>query len=120
VKEELGFFVALERQVWEALQQGDAAADARLLADRFLGVYDSGFESKAQHVARAAQGPAVSHFELEAPRLLLVSADVALLAYRARWTDREGKSRATYISSLWERAGEGWQNTFSQDTEEGS
>lgn len=118
MNEDLGFFVALERQVWEALQRGDAAADARLLADKFLGVYDSGFESKAQHVARAAKGPSVSSFELEAPRLMLVSPILALLAYKARWTDRERKSRATYISSLWERAGEGWQNIFSQDTEE--
>lgn len=119
MNEDLRFFVALERRVWEALQRGDAAADARLLADKFLGVYDSGFEPKAQHVARATK-PTVSHFELEAPRLIRLNQDLALLAYKARWTDRAGESRATYISSLWERAGEGWQNIFSQDTEEGS
>ena len=116
MNEDLSFFVALERQVWEALQRGDATADARLLAEKFLGVYDSGFESKAQHVARVSTGPLVSHFELEGPRLLQVSRDLALLAYKARWTDRAGKSRAAYISSLWERAGEGWRNIFSQDT----
>jgi hypothetical protein len=116
VNEDLSFFVALERQVWEALQRGDAAADARLLADKFLGVYDSGFESKGQHVARAAKGPALTHFALEMPRLIRVSADLALLAYKARWTDKEEKLRAAYISSLWERAGEGWLNIFSQDT----
>ena len=116
MNEELSLFIALERQVWEALQHGDATADARLLADKFLGVYDSGFESKVQHVARAAKGPAVLHFELQAPRLIRLSPDLALLAYKARWTDREGKSRAAHISSLWERAGEGWQNIFSQDT----
>jgi len=120
VNEDLSFFLALERQVWEALQRGDAAADARLLSEKFLGVYNSGFESRAQHVARAAKGPTVSRFELQAPRLIRVNPDVALLAYKARWTDREGKPRVTYISSLWERAGEGWQNIFSQDTEEGS
>lgn len=116
MNEDLSFFVALEREVWEALQRGDAAADARLLAEKFLGVYDSGFESKAEHVARAAKGPVVSRFELEAPRLLRVSPELALLAYRARWTDGAGKSRAAYISSLWERAAEGWRNIFSQDT----
>ena len=119
MNEDLSFFLALERQVWDALQRGDAAADARLLADKFLGVYGSGFESKAQHVARAAK-PTVSQFELQAPRLIRVSSHLVLLAYSANWVDRQGKSRATYISSLWERAGEGWQNIFSQDTEEGS
>ena len=116
MNEDLGFFVALERQVWEALQRGDAAADARLLGEKFLGVYDSGFESKAEHVARAAKGPSVSSFELEAARLMPVSPNLALLAYRARWTDRAGESRAAYIASLWERTDDGWRNIFSQDT----
>lgn len=116
MNEDLSFFVALEHQVWEALQRGDAAADARLLADKFLGVYDSGIESKAQHVARAAKGPAVSHFELESPRWLSLSAGLALLAYKARWTDAAGRSRAAFISSLWERGSDGWRNIFSQDT----
>ena len=120
MNEDLSFFVALERRVWEALQRGDAKADAQLLADKFLGVYPSGFESKVQHVARAAKGPAVSHFALEAPRLMRVSPGLALLAYQARWVDAAGKSRVTYITSLWERDGERWQNIFSQDTEEGS
>lgn len=119
MNEDLSFFVSLERQVWEALQRGDAAADARLLSDKFLGVYETGFETKPQHIARAAKGPMVSQFELQAPRLIRVSPDLALLAYKAHWTDQQGKSRATYISSLWERASQGWQNIFSQDTEEG-
>ena len=119
MNEDLSFFLALERQVWEALQRGDAAADARLLSDKFLGVYETGFETKAQHIARAAKGPTVLQFELQAPCLIRVSPDLALVAYKARWTDTAGKSRVTYISSLWEHASEGWQNIFSQDTEEG-
>ena len=117
MKEDLEFFVSLERQVWEALRSGDGAADARLLADDFLGVYDSGFSSKHEHVAQVAQGPTVSRFEVEIPRLLRLSSGLALLAYRANWRDRNGNARSAYITSVWARGKDGWRNIFSQDTE---
>ena len=119
VDDDLTFFVALERQVWEALRRGDAAADAKLIAENFLGVYDSGFASKAEHVGQIANGPVVTQFELETPRLMRLSPDVALLAYRARWRDGKGNPRRAYITSIWERGGEGWRNIFSQDTNAG-
>jgi hypothetical protein len=117
--EDAGFFVELERQVWQALSRGDGAADAQLLAENFLGVYDSGFASKAEHVAQMANGPVVTQFEIETPRLLRLSPVLALLAYRARWRDGKGNPRRAYISSVWERGSDGWRNIFSQDTNAG-
>jgi hypothetical protein len=35
-------FIALESQVWDAFVAGDAEADARVLADNFIGVYSTG------------------------------------------------------------------------------
>ena len=117
--EGLDFFIGLERQVWEALRRGDGAADAKLLAENFLGVYDSGFASKAEHAAQLSDGPVVKDFELETPRLLRLSPTLALLAYRARWRDGKGNPRRAYVSSVWERRSEGWRNIFSQDTNAG-
>jgi len=117
VHEDVGFFITLEQQVWDALCRGDGEADAKLLAENFLGVYHSGFASKAEHVGQIANGPVVSQVELETPRLMRLSPDVALLAYRARWHDGNGNPRRAYITSIWERGKEGWRNIFSQDTD---
>ena len=54
--------VDLETQVWQALVDGDAAADAALLADDFLGVSPTGFAGKAEHaglLAGGVSGPAL-------------------------------------------------------------
>ncbi len=40
----------LENSVWDALVTGDGQADAALLDDTFLGVYETGFSDKAGHV----------------------------------------------------------------------
>ena len=40
-------FIRLEREVWEALANGDGQADGRLLSDDFLGVYTVGFADRA-------------------------------------------------------------------------
>ena len=38
--------LALETEVWQALVDGDADADARLLSADFVGVYPDGFSSR--------------------------------------------------------------------------
>jgi len=38
--------LALEQQVWEALKNGDINADADLLSDDFLGVYEYGLSTE--------------------------------------------------------------------------
>ena len=112
--------VGLERQVWAALVAGDAAADARLLTEDFLGVYASGFAGRSEHAGQLGDGPTVASFDLLDPRLVTLADDVVLLAYRARYVPRteagEGDPETMYVTSVWQRRDDGWRNVFSQDT----
>jgi hypothetical protein len=114
------FFVALERRVWQALADGDSLADANLLDARFLGVYASGFASRADHAAQLANGPVVADFAIHEPRLLTLATDVVMLSYRATFSRPGGAGAArvhtVFISSIWTQQGATWLNVFSQDT----
>ncbi|MFK7937795.1 MAG: DUF4440 domain-containing protein [Roseovarius sp.] len=109
--------LAHETRVWHALQQGDANADRALLLPAFVGVYPSGFSDLAGHAAQLATGPSVASFSLGAVRAFAVGADHAMLCYLARFR-RVGHDadEQMYVSSLWQRDGQGWRNLFSQDT----
>jgi hypothetical protein len=107
-----------ETEVWEALRRGDGEADARLLADDFLGVYSVGFAGKALHVAQLANGPTVDEYRILDARLITLSDDHVLLCYRAEWRVPGAASDAfdsMYVSSLWSRRDGAWLNVFSQD-----
>jgi hypothetical protein len=110
--------LGLETAVWQALVDGDAAADAALLADDFVGVYPTGFAGPGDHAAQLSAGPTVRRFQLSEARMITVSESAALLMYRAEYV-RTGDGAAPesmYVSSLWcERDGR-WLNVFSQDT----
>jgi hypothetical protein len=113
--------VELERQVWSALVAGDAAADASLLTDDFLGVYPSGFAGRSDHAGQLRDGPTVASFDLSDARLLELSTDVALLSYRADYLPQGGGGtlagpQTMYVTSIWRHGPEGWRNVFSQDT----
>lgn len=116
----LDFVLELEHKVWQAFVAGDAAADTNLLAEDFLGVYATGFANREEHAAQLLGGPVISSFRLSDARLLVIEADVVLLAYLAEF--RRSKSppgsppERMYITSLWQRLPEGWRNVFSQDT----
>lgn len=117
---DLAALLALETAVWQALVDGDAAADAAALADDFLGVYPTGFAGRDDHAGQLAGGPTVDRFELGEARMLAVSDDAVLLAYRADYV-RAGAApgpppESMYVSSLWCRRGGRWVNVFSQDT----
>lgn len=114
---EIGQFLNLEKIVWQALVTGDADADARMLEDGFLGVYDTGFSDKAGHVGQLANGATVVRYDLMEARLLVLGAGLVLLAYKAEFT-RIGAERAEsmYVSSVWREGALGWRNIFSQDT----
>ncbi|MEM7117622.1 MAG: DUF4440 domain-containing protein [Chloroflexota bacterium] len=113
-------FLALETAVWEALKNGDAQADAALLADHFLGVYPSGFATKSDHSEQVEAGPTVANYQLLEPRLILLSDSLVLLSYLAHWqrvkNGQVGSLEKMYVSSLWEQTDAGWKSLFSQDT----
>jgi len=116
---DLAMAIELETQVWEALRCGDAEADHRLLAEDFLGVYPTGFAGRSDHVGELTNGPTVAQYELHDARIMMVSPEDVLLAYRADWQALTGGERlvreSMYVSSLWSRRAGTWVNVFSQD-----
>lgn len=112
--------LACERAVWEALVQGDAAADAAALSEDFVGLYPTGFSDRDDHVGQLSGGATVARYRLSETRLVVAGPVFALLAYRADYRRPDGaKGEVMYVSSLWRRAAEapgGWVNLFSQDT----
>ena len=110
-------FVELESRVWDALVAGDAEADAILLADNFVGVYELGFSGKDEHCKQLENGPTAGSYDIREPRILVISDDSVMLSYLAEWT-RPGSAEVErmYVSSLWQRSKGGWENAFSQDT----
>lgn len=113
----------LEHRVWQALVEGDTAADRHLLAPEFLGVYPSGFAKVEDHVGQLAEGPTVAHYEITETRLLELGPDHVCLSYHARYQRPAAAEafrdwEAMYVSSIWKRQpGDlGWINVFSQDT----
>ncbi len=114
---DVDFFVDLETKVWQALVEGDEAVDVQHLSSDFLGVYPSGFASRADHAGQLADGPSVTSYELHDARLLAVADDVTMLSYHAVFTRTGGtEPAAMYVSSLWCWRNDTWVNTFSQDT----
>ncbi len=116
----LDFFLELEWQVWDALITGDGAADEALLTPDFVGVYPTGFATRAEHVGQLARGATVDSYFINEPRLVRISASAVLFCYRAEFRRLRngvaGPVEAMYVSSLWvEQDGE-WRNSFSQDT----
>jgi hypothetical protein len=110
---------ALEHRVWQALVDGDAAADASLLSDDFLGVYSDGFAGKFDHTGQLKEGPTIKQFSIDAPILRTLGADHAIFSYRALFQRIDRSTAETmYVTSIWQRCDAGWINIFSQDTPE--
>ncbi len=109
--------LALEERVWLALVEGNTEADRALLSPDFLGVYPTGFANRDEHVGQFADAPTMAEFKLSKARMRVLSPDTVLLSYRADYLRPDASQwDAMLISSLWERQGEFWINTFSQDT----
>ncbi len=115
------FFIAMEKEDWEALKHKDKAAATRLLADDFVGMYDFGFFTKSEWIKQIDEQYTVDDYTIENPKLLRPSANTALLLYTSNckgtgtWT--EFCSHASRISDLFvERNGQ-WVALFSQDTQ---
>ena len=110
-------FVALEKQVWDALVAGDPEADMQPLAEDFLGVYETGFADRLEHGDQLRNGPLAERYEISDAQIQVYAENLVLLAYRALWVRPGGKEQSMYISSIWKKQSNGtWQNTFSQDT----
>lgn len=108
----------LEKQVWEALKNGDAEADRRLLSEDFLGVYATGRAGRDAHAAPLEKGPTVTSYSLSDEELRELRPGLLLLTYRAEFTAPDStEPQRVLITSLWEQRGGEWVNTFSQDTE---
>lgn len=113
----LAQITALETKVWQALVTGDTLADNRLLTADFLGVYPSGFATKAEHCGQLNDGPVMRSFSLSQAQLRIISPEAVLLSYCARYLRaNEAQEEGMYITSLWQRSTKGWLNSFSQDT----
>jgi len=106
---------AAERAVWEALRRGDRAADLAALSPDFLGVYPSGFATRADHAAQLDDGPSVTGYSLSGITVREVAPALVLIAYRACYSRTGEPEAAMYVSSLWRRGPKGWQNSFSMD-----
>jgi len=126
---DLSFFLSLETRVWQALVDGDGAADRALLADDFLGVYSTGFAIRDDHSGQLADGPTVARFDIRDARLMPLGPGRVLLAYFASFTRvaapapeampdsmSEAMPESMYVSSIWENRDGIWLNTFSQDS----
>ena len=112
--------IRLETAVWQALADGDAAADGRLLSDDFLGVYPTGFADRKSHMEQLIDGPTVASFALHDARMLTVSESAVILSYRAEFErptlNAVSALEEMYVSSLWCRRDGAWLNVLSQDT----
>lgn len=116
---QLNEILTLETRVWEAMVLGDRQLDAHVLANSFLGVYPSGFAGKADHCDQLRDGPVVAEYRLSSARLRCIGNAAALLSYRASYrSSGSAEWKVMLISSLWEKEGGKWLNTFSQDTPE--
>lgn len=114
------FFIAKEKEDWEALKNKDKAAAARLLADDFVGMYDTGYSTKSEWMKQIDGRYTLDDYSIEDVKLLHPSPTMALLLYKAickgtgEWS--EFCSRPEYVSDLFvERNGQ-WLALFSQDT----
>lgn len=110
----------LEHAVWEALRTGDTAADERLLADDFLGVYPTGFAGRDDHAGQLDNGPTIESYRIDRPAVRVITGDDLLLSYMATYNrTADAAAEVMYVSSLWQRRSGQWRNTFSQDTTPG-
>ncbi len=115
--EQLELAVSLESAVWQALIDGDAAADLGSLAEHFIGVYPSGRSDRAGHVAQLDDGPSVLDYAIDSPVVLALADDCLLLTYEASYRRTgAGSAKRMHVTSVWQRFDGRWLNVFSQDT----
>ena len=103
MQQDINFFISLEKQVWEALKNGDIEADSALLSDDFLGVYESGLSTKEDHLAQLQAGPLVSDYKIKHAQMLQLGPKIVSITYSATVSFRKKRSTKvlnTYILLL--------------------
>ncbi|MEX0340461.1 MAG: DUF4440 domain-containing protein [Arenibacterium sp.] len=113
----LDLMLSLETNVWQALQQGNAASDLAALSKDFIGVYPSGLSDREGHAEQLSDGPSILSYQITSPQFQIIGPGCAMLIYHARY-HRVGRTNAEemYVSSLWQWQDGTWRNRFSQDT----
>ncbi|MGI8575519.1 MAG: nuclear transport factor 2 family protein [Egibacteraceae bacterium] len=111
--------LALERTAWEALSSsGDAAADyyAEVLAGKVLMLLPGGLviDDRAK-VIDSMRGAPWTSFELADERVLELTGDSAVVAYRAT-AQRDGGEYTALFTSTYVREGGSWRLTVHQQT----
>lgn len=105
---------ALEQQSWVAWQGHDGGFYERTLSDDHLDIHDSGIIGKKQVVAGVDGGfCTVKSYALGDMRFTRVSADTAMLVYRASQDTACGKTGVpspAWVTSLYVKRDGRWQN----------
>lgn len=113
-------FISLETKVWDALVNGDIETEKQLIADDFLGIYETGFSDKDEYLSQLEDGPSIEWYKISNSRIILEGATSAALTYQADFIssiNRESKIKETmYVTSIWSLRNGKWVNTLSQDT----
>jgi hypothetical protein len=120
LQQDINFFIALEKQVWETLRNGAIEAASALLSDDFIGVDESGLSTKEDHLAQLQSGPIISDYKIKHAQLLQFGPKIVSLTYSATASflkrEVQGTQHLYFITSLWTYRDNKWINIFSQDT----
>jgi len=113
--------VQLEKQSWEAWKNQDDAFFSGFLSDDHVEVGFSGPAGKSAVIAGiASRACQVKSYSVKAFTLTVLSADTALLNYRAEQDTVCGNSPVpspVWVSSLYQRRDKHWLNVMYQQTQ---
>jgi len=107
--------VRLEERFWRAA--GDAAEySASLAADALHVLPGWGVTPREPMLAAVEQAPPWVRFSIDHPQVVMLAGDAAALAYTAH-AERKGEGAyAAAITSVYRRAGDGWELVVHQQT----
>jgi hypothetical protein len=105
----------MEKKMLAAINRGDKATCAAMLADDFVSLDHEGRKNKAEILKQLSDEPNKDPAKPHDMRAEALSSDVVLVSYRL-WGD-EGEEKfgaAMWLSSVWARREGKWANVFSQ------
>ena len=112
--------VELERQGWRALSEGSRAAVAfydEVLAEDAVMIFPGGMLIKGKaRILESMAGPPWQWFELKDPQVFALSDDTCAVAYKVLAQRAGGEVYHALISSIYARAGDGWQLVLHQQS----